>query len=147
MKPLPQADLASPAISRRFVNKKTIPWIIVGVLVVCSVFLFGQYRAAEHKLRAGGIPTASKQVTDVITKVRKLIILPADETPTVATVKNADKLKGQSFFVSAKEGDKVVVYSREKLAILYRPSVNQIVTVQSVSVSPNTAPTQPATSP
>jgi len=62
--------------------------------------------------------------------------LPAHETPTVATVVHADKLRGQSFFANARNGDKVLVYGKEKEAILYRPSTDQIVTIAPVTVTP-----------
>ncbi len=143
MTPPPKPDPPAPKIPRptRFpeLNKKTLPWFIVGILILLSLFLLGQYHAAQHKLQAGANPVASKEVTNTIAKVRKLIILPADEKPTVATVQHADKLKSQSFFASAQDGDKVIVYRREKQAILYRPSVNQIVTVAPVSLTPNSA--------
>ncbi|MEO7364045.1 MAG: hypothetical protein ABIV43_00865, partial [Candidatus Saccharimonadales bacterium] len=62
-------------------------------------------------------------------------IVPADETPTVATVSNVEKLKGQTFFANAQIGDKVIVYVNAKQAILYRPSTNQIVTMAPVNDS------------
>lgn len=115
-----------------------LPWLLVIILVVVSLFLLQQYHTAQRKLKAGNTPVASKQVSDVISKVAKLVVVPKDETPTVATVAHADKLRGQTFFANARDGDKVVVYGKEKQAILYRPSTNQIVTISTVQ----TAPTQ-----
>jgi hypothetical protein len=74
-----------------------------------------------------------QQVNDTLGKVARLVIVPSGETPTVATVSNADKLKAQTFFANAKDGDKVIVYAKAKQAILYRPSTNQIVTMAPVS--------------
>jgi hypothetical protein len=129
---LPKLALARPQQAR-------FAWLLVLVLVVVSLFLFQQYHEARTKLAAAHTPAASSaQVKNVIAAVRKLVVLPADQTPTVATVKDVDKLRGQSFFANAKNGDKVLVYAAEKEAILYRPSTNQVVTIAPVSVDTQT---------
>ncbi len=117
--------------------RKRLPWIIVIILAVASVFLFFQYQQAKTKLNT--TETGTSQSADLIKRVSKLVIVPANETPTIATVVHADKLRSQSFFASAQDGDKVLVFSKEKQAILYRPSTNQIVTIAPVNV------TQPTT--
>jgi hypothetical protein len=115
----------------------SVPWMLVSIFMVVSLFLLFQYHQAQHKLASATVK-ANPQVTSVITKVQKLVVVPVDQTPTVATVQDVSKLAGQSFFVNAKNGDKVLVYSQEKEAILYRPSTNQIVTIAPVNVSGTT---------
>ncbi|MDB5171000.1 MAG: hypothetical protein JWO35_694 [Candidatus Saccharibacteria bacterium] len=129
----PKAPRKRPQIK---LPKKFSPWLLVIALLVFSIFMFVQYRQAKDKIAADAPAAASQQVDDVITKVGKLIILPKDQKPTVATVVHADKLKDQTFFANAKDGDKVLVYSTQKQAILYRPSTNQLVNVSSVTVTP-----------
>jgi hypothetical protein len=110
------------------------PWLIVAVLSIASLFLFVQYREAQAKLKSPQAAAAStKQVTDTLAKVSKLVIVPTDEKPTVVSVADPAKLKGQTFFANARLGDKVIVYAKAKEAILYRPSTNQIVTMAPVS--------------
>ncbi len=70
--------------------------------------------------------------------------LPSGETPTVAAVSDVSKLQGQQFFVNAKNGDQVLIYSNAKKAILYRPSTNKIIEVGPVNLTPSEAPTQTA---
>ena len=78
---------------------------------------------------------ASKQKTgNVLEQVGKLIILPLDEVPTIATVTDLELLKGQAFFAKAQVGDKVIIYTLEKKVILYRPSDNKIVEVASLNI-------------
>jgi hypothetical protein len=104
--------------------------VIIILLLAVIVFLFVQYRDAKHKLTNSA---SNNQITSLTSKVRKLVVVPANQTPTVATVVHADTLHSQTFFANAKDGDKVIVYSAEKEAILYRPSTNQIVNIAPVS--------------
>ena len=124
----------TPTISGIKLPTKRLPWVFVAVFAVISMFLLSQYNDAKAKLASPQASvTAASQVSDTLGKVAKLAIVPTNEAPTVATVANAAKLKGQSFFSNAKDGDKVIVYSQAKEAILYRPSTNQIVIIAPVS--------------
>ena len=65
----------------------------------------------------------------------KLLALPSDEKPTVATITDVEKLKEQVFFKNAMNNDKVLIYTKAKKAILYRPSENKIVEVGAVNIN------------
>ena len=67
-----------------------------------------------------------------VEKISSLILLPQGEEPTVATVADKTKLDSQPFFKDALNGDKVLIYAKAGVAILYRPSLNKIVTVAPV---------------
>jgi hypothetical protein len=72
-------------------------------------------------------PAASlSEQAKTIQKVSQLIELP-NEQPSIATVVDASKLKGQEFFANAENGDKVLIYAKAKVSILYRPSSNKII--------------------
>lgn len=123
-----------PALTGVKLPASRLPWLIVAIFAVISLFLLAQYNDAKAKLASPQASVAAaRQVSDTLGKVAKLAIVPTNETPTVSTVANAAKLKGQSFFANAKDGDKVIVYSQAKEAILYRPSTNQIVIIAPVS--------------
>jgi hypothetical protein len=77
---------------------------------------------------------SQKELDEVVAKVGKLMVLPADETPTLATVSDPEKLKDQKFFANAKTGDKVLIYSRAQKAVLYSPSLNKIIEVAPVNI-------------
>jgi len=64
-----------------------------------------------------------------VARVGKLMYLPTNETPTYGTVTDVGKLKKQTFFKNAQDGDQVLIYEKAKLTILYRPSANKIVNV------------------
>lgn len=69
-----------------------------------------------------------------ISQVGRLMVLPTDETPTMATVSDPEKLKDQPFFVNAKTGDKVLIYSNARKAILYSPTQDKIIEVAPVNL-------------
>ena len=56
--------------------------------------------------------------SELIAEVGKLVILPTDEEPTIATVTDLTELQKQEFFRQAKIGDKVIIYVKAGKAIL-----------------------------
>jgi LPS O-antigen subunit length determinant protein (WzzB/FepE family) len=114
-------------------------WIIVitaGVVVltlVPSLYFYNQYRQAQEKLQNPQI-NAKEEIKRIIEKVSRLMVLPEGEEPTVATVSDVEKLKSQPFFVKAQNGDKVLIFTAAKKAILYRPSLNKIVDIAPINV-------------
>ena len=77
---------------------------------------------------------AEKEATDLVAEVGKLILLPAGEEPTIATVSDPEKLRDQPFFAQAKTGDKVLLYTNAKKAYLYDPVAHKILEVAPVNV-------------
>ncbi len=79
-------------------------------------------------------PYVSPETMDVLEKLNTMIVLPADEQPTVATVNDIEKLKGQPFFAKAKVGDRVVIYSKNQKVILFDPVAGKIIEVGSINI-------------
>jgi hypothetical protein len=77
--------------------------------------------SSEKDNAVADIAAAEQEVADVIAAVRKHILLPEGEEPTVATVSDPGKLKDQLFFKNAEMGDKVLIYTKAKMAYLYDP--------------------------
>jgi cytoskeletal protein RodZ len=100
-----------------------ILFVILGAWVAVSAFLFYQFRQSKESLQA----EQKKEVSSVITTINKHVLLPTDEQPTLATVTDIKKLKGQQFFKKAANGDKVLIYAKAQKAILYRPSTDMII--------------------
>jgi len=88
-----------------------------------------------QKLLKNPTQTAKVEVKEMVEKVEKLIELPKDETPTIATVSDLSKLKNQSFFANAKKYDKIFIYTKAKKAYLYRPSENKIIEVAAINLN------------
>lgn len=114
---------------RTLLTLKTIT-IMLGVLLalaLLSTYYF--YRQGHQDTQV----EAQQELNQVITAVGKLIVLPTEEQPTLATVSDPEKLKDQSFFKNALKGDQVLIYTTARKAILYRPSANKIIEVAPVN--------------
>lgn len=98
-----------------------------------SSFLYSKYKKAQEFINN---PNAQqqKEVKELVQKVSRLMLLPEDEEPTIATVSDFDKLKDQPFFENAHNGDKVLIYTKARLAILYDPKADKILGVTSVNL-------------
>lgn len=131
--------LGTNKVFRRLILKKHLGKIIIFTLLLAV----GGYILASFKnpallgpLQGFKIGPVSLPVVDpnaeqkmVIEKVGKLMRLPGNETPTVATIVDITKLPAQPFFKDAKNGDQLLIFPVSKTAILYDPNVNQIIQV------------------
>lgn len=117
-------------------RKNIIVAVVIALLLALALGLYYQNLSAQRKLKALANPQeAAKVETEALVKrVAKLAALPADETPTVATVVDAEKLRAQQFFARSENGDKVLMYTKAKRAYLYRPSTNQIVEIAPIDI-------------
>mgnify|MGYP001601668169 CR=1 FL=1 len=74
----------------------------------------------------------------IVAQVAKLMVVPTDIEPTVATIVDVEKLREQNeFYNQAENDDHLIVYPTQ--AILYRSTLNKIVAVVPVNVQ---APTE-----
>src|SRR6266403_4818598 len=121
---------------------------IVIILVIGAaggLYYFFQYQKAQNLLK-NPVLAASIERDALTKKISTLMELPKDESPTVATVSDVSKLKGQPFFSKAKNGDKLLIYSKSKKAILYDPKENKIIEVGPINVGQTSSPSaKPAT--
>lgn len=118
--------------------------VILGAMGVSGYF-YNQYQKTQKELQAIKTdPTmlgkaAGEEVKRLVAEVGKLIDLPEKETPTVATVTDIEKLKSQAFFAKAKNGDKVLIYTNAKKAILYDPAAKKIIDVAPINIGSSSA--------
>ena len=77
---------------------------------------------------------AEQEIQELLGEVSKLMVLPEGEEPTIATVTDPEKLKDQPFFAQAVVGDRVLIYTNAKKAILYRPSEHKIVELAPINI-------------
>ncbi len=109
---------------------------LISILIILGAGIYGGIWVVRFKpqlFNLNPIPGDQVEATLLSTKVGKLMSLPNDELPIVETVTDLSILKGKPFFVKAEVGDKVLIYKKAMIAILFRPSKNIIIN----TVSPN----------
>lgn len=93
----------------------------------------GQLVISPRSNTSASDPAIEIELDSLVDQVGKIINLPANEQPTIATVTDLEKLNNQKFFDQAEIGDKVLVYMQAKKAYLYRPSANKLIEAAPVS--------------
>lgn len=131
-------------------KRNIVRYVATGLIVLgfgLAWYYHNAYEAIKANPAAEEQAQAQQEVKALVAKVSQLMVLPANETPTVATITNADQLKNQPFFANAQNGDKLLAYMQAKEAILYRPSINKIIEVAPVVINSNqiTAPAPAST--
>ena len=129
------------------INKKIITKGIC-VIAIIAIALAGYFYNQVRILKQNPQAIVQQEVRDLVVQVGRLIVLPTGETPTVATVSDPVALKDQLFFAQAVKGDKVLIYTTAKKAVLYSPTLNKIVEVAPLNIgaAPTTASITPSTS-
>ncbi|MBI2592085.1 hypothetical protein HYW36_01265 [Candidatus Saccharibacteria bacterium] len=119
--------------------------LTIGILTLAAIIAIGliggnyynKYQDSQNevkRLTADPQEAAKAQLKDVVAKVGALTELPKDETPTLATVADPDKLKDQPFFANTQKGDQALIYTQAKKAYLYRPSTNKLLEIAPINI-------------
>jgi len=117
--------------------KKIIPILLVLLFVGAAGYLGLDYYKTQKELsefQGNAEAVAIKEKNDLLKKVGRIALLPQDEDPTIATVTDAFKLKGQKFFSQAENDDKVIIFPKAQRAILYRPGLNKVIESAPISI-------------
>ncbi len=118
--------------SAKRLSVKTLGKIILLLIFLLAIGTAGYYYYQYRKV------TKSDQTAEMHALVKELgmvMDLPSDETPTLATVTDKEKLAEQPFFKKAENNDKVLIYVKAGKAILYRPSVHKIIDVSTINIA------------
>lgn len=127
-------------------NKGIITTLILVVILALAGagFMYYQYQktAIELKKTKSQVKTtqdAMKQdeIKRLVAEVSKVARLPENETPSIATITDVSKLKDQSFFKDAKNGDILLVFNQSGKAILYDPKDKKIVDTTTLTATPS----------
>ena len=115
-------------------NGKKKYYLPLSLLIISLVFLAGFYFIHINQSKAPAPVAVKNDAQTLIAEVSKLIALPQDEVPTIATVSDLEALKSQIFFANATLGDKVLIYTKAKKAILYDPVNKKIIEVAPLNI-------------
>lgn len=127
-----------------------MPPFVIAILIL--VLLSAAFLKLRNKDAAPNIPGAkdeavARDVGSLIQKVARHIVIKDGETPSVATVQDADALRSQNpiFYKDAQNGDRVLVWSDK--VVLYSVDRDILLAVLPISipVPPPSAPTATST--
>lgn len=102
---------------------------VLGVVVLIAVGLLLRDVVFKQDPNATKIETANR----VTKEVGALYMTPSEE-PTIVKIEDEEKLKDQSFFDKAENGDFLLIYPKAKQALIYRESVNKLVNAGPVNL-------------
>jgi hypothetical protein len=102
-----------------------------------SFYYYQQYR----KIKISPEVAAQSENKQLVDKISVFMILPEGEEPTIATVSDREKLSEKDFFKKSENGDKILIYTEAKKAILYRPSLNKVIEVAPLLMDQKTTET------
>jgi hypothetical protein len=144
---VPSVKLPKPKLN---ITTLVVLAIVVIAAIATSAYFYQQYQKSQEeleKVKSNPEEIAKQEAKALVDRVAQLVDLPSNEDPTVATVTDAKKLKKQPFFSTAKNGDKVLIYTQAKKAVLYRPATNKIIEIAPVSIGDEKTKTEPEDEP
>ncbi len=143
LKKSPELEVRPP---REHESERSVSWKWYVTVLGCALLLIGLgywYKTSRQSSEsventsadAQAVPKemVEKEASDLVAEVGKLILLPKDEVPTIATVTDPSKLADQAFFANAKAGDKVLLYTKARKAYLYDPIARRLIEVAPIT--------------
>lgn len=125
-----------PGRSARLSRRRLLLSAVIIILVALSSFLVYGYIHSQNEVKRLSNPqeSAREETRQLTAKVGRLVEIPSNETPTVATVDDVAKLKDQPFYTNAKTGDKVLIFNQARRAFLYRPSTDKVIEIAPINI-------------
>ncbi len=123
---------------KRKFNRTKFFIVLALLITVASLAAAGYFYYENNKIKndpAALQKLQNKEADNLKAKVSKLINLQSGEQPVVATIQDKTKLKDQPFFSGAENGDKLLIFTNAKKAIIYRESANKIINVGPIAVN------------
>ena len=121
-------------LSSNTTHMKSLTSVIIGVLALTTIGAGGAAAYFYNQLQVDPEAQVQEEVDQLLERVGKLFLLPEDERPTVATISDIERLREQPFFARGKNGDRVLIYTSARKAILYDPVANKIVEVAPLTI-------------
>lgn len=124
------------------------PLIFFTIAIVIALIVIFGYWYVKY-LDAKGHPQTATQdeIQEITGNIQKFMDLPTDEVPTLGTIADKNKVQSQAFFAHAENGDKLLIYTQNNKAILYRPSTNHVIEVGPFVTAPTPTPSSLITTP
>lgn len=118
---------------------------LIGATAGSTIFFYQKYNQAQKeiellKTEQGQAKIIEEETATLIAAVSKLILLPENESPVVATIVNSAKLaETQPFYKGSQDGDKLLIFPESEKALIYSPARNILVSVGPAFVEKETS--------
>ena len=130
----------------------SVPFLIVLLLIALGAFGWSYYRYSQtsRQLEALIDPNVKTeldkaQTQALLEKIGRLIVIPKDEEPVVATISDIEALANeQNFYRDAENGQKLVIFYGVQKAIIYDEATNKLINVGPVFLKDEQGNDQPA---
>lgn len=129
---------------KRKIDKKILALVLFLLFLSIAFFVWAMYSFRVVSLKINRQQTVWNQVKkidpqtasqELLKRVGRLIILPKNETPAIATINNVEVLKKeQNFYTDAANGNILLLFLQSKKAIIYDRIKDQIVNVGPLDV-------------
>jgi hypothetical protein len=109
--------------------------VLLLVVVLVLVVAFVGYRVIKGDEVpsfevAEGTQLSEEQIGDLLGRISRLIQLPEEKNPLIATINDAAALRAeQAFYRDAENGDQLVIFAERAMAVIYRPSADKLINV------------------
>jgi hypothetical protein len=127
LRPIKQKPSLYRRLRKYFRKNPNYVYRLLALLIL--VIAIGLFFLAKHTSSKGDLKS-------VESSVGKLMLLPKDEQPTLATVENKNSLNDKFLASHSKNGDRVLIYTKNQMVIIYRPNLNKIAAVGTVTQDP-----------
>lgn len=129
---------------RRLFSRKLLVLLVLVIIAALSgstAYFYTRYQKAQRFL-SNPNEVSKEEIKSITTALGKFMLLPKDDTPTIATILDKNKLKDQPFFDNTQNGDKMIIYTKSLKAILFRPSTGQVINFTTLNIGTSSAQTQ-----
>lgn len=126
----------SPNINSMRFKRLTV--ILLSGVIIILLAVIGVLVWKYQQVKGDDASTKNQETSArIIQKVSSLYLVPTNEEPTVALIQDKQKLGNQDFFKKAKNGDYLLIYQKDKIALVYREENNKLVNVGPVNLDSN----------
>ncbi len=122
----------SPTVTLPAKRKTSRTGVVLLFIFIIILASFGAYSFSAWRKAVADNPLTAQH--NVIQTVNRLAVTP-NETPQVATVKDASKLTAGALASVTKNGDVLLIYSKSSRIVVYRPSAHKVVDILSVQAA------------
>lgn len=109
--------------------------VFIGTIILVAGGLYLRAYITKPRTLTATSTARLTELEQIKNSVGKLILLPTDEEPALATITDKEKL-ATPFLAKGQNGDKVLLYSNAQRVFIYRPSENKLVDVGPLNIVP-----------